>query len=199
MKKIDLVIIGGGSAGMAAAIEAYDKGITNLLILEKEGYLGGILQQCIHPGFGLHRFHEQLTGPEYAQRYIDEIHKKKIPYQLNTMVYQITKDKEIYYTNPLEGCVKIKAKALIMATGCIERTAGMIELEGSRPAGVLTAGLAQKYMNVEGYMVGKKVFILGSGDIGLIMARRCVLEGAKVLGVAEIMPYSNGLTRNLVQ
>ena len=195
MKTYDLVIIGG----LAAALEAKKEGVDNLIILEKEPYLGGILQQCIHNGFGLVQFKEQLSGPEYAQRYIDLVNENHIPYLLETMVYEITKDKEIYYTNKQDGVCCIKARAIIMATGCIERTAGAIQLEGARVSGIMTAGLAQKYMNIEGYMVGKKVFILGSGDIGLIMARRCMLEGAKVLGVAEIMPYSNGLNRNIVQ
>ena len=194
----DIVVIGGGSAGLAAAISSYDSGIKNVLLLEKEAYLGGILNQCVHNGFGLHTFKEELTGPEYAERFIDELKKRDIEVRLEATVLEITKDKEIEYSDTL-GYHKIKAKAIICACGCSERTRGQIRTPGDRCSGVMTAGLAQRYLNVEGYLVGKKVFILGSGDIGLIMARRMTLEGAKVLGVAELMPYSNGLNRNIVQ
>ncbi len=199
IRKVDLVVIGGGSAGLASAIAAKENGIDDILIIEKEGYLGGILEQCIHNGFGLQTFKEQLAGPEYAERFIQRAKELNIPYILDTFVTTITPEKDVFYTNEKEGLVHLQAKAIIMATGCVERTAGQIQLEGKRLSGVLTAGLAQKYLNIEGYMVGKKVFILGSGDIGLIMARRMTLEGAKVLGVAELMPYSNGLARNIAQ
>jgi NADPH-dependent 2,4-dienoyl-CoA reductase/sulfur reductase-like enzyme len=199
MNDVDLVIIGGGSAGLAAAVSAYDCGLRNILILEKDRFLGGILNQCIHPGFGLTEFKEQLTGPEYAERFIDMVINRGISYRLDTMVMSMTSDKVITYSNASEGVVKVKAKAVILATGCYERNAGSIAIPGDRPSGVITAGLAQRYLNIDGYLVGKRVFILGSGDIGLIMARRMTLEGAKVLGVAEIMPYSNGLNRNIVQ
>lgn len=195
----DLIIIGAGSAGLASAISCYDQGITSILILEKEPFLGGILLQCIHNGFGLQNFKEELTGPEYASRYEEEIKKRQIEYKVNTMVLKITKDKEVTFSNAIDGLKTVKARAIICATGCSERTREAINIPGDRPSGVYTAGLAQKYINIEGYMVGKRVFILGSGDIGLIMARRLTLEGAKVLGVAEIMPYSNGLNRNIVQ
>lgn len=195
----DLVVVGGGSAGMGAALEARKNGIQSILIIEKDDSLGGILQQCIHNGFGLHTFKEALAGPEYAQRFIDMVVEEKIDYKLNTFVLEITKDKDIYCSSKYEGFMHIKAKAIVMATGCVERNAGQIQLEGDRVAGIMTAGLAQRYLNIEGYMVGKKVFILGSGDIGLIMARRMTLEGAQVLGVAELMPYSNGLQRNIAQ
>lgn len=205
MKTYDLIIIGGGSAGMASALGAYFENIRNILILEKDAYLGGILNQCIHNGFGLHTFKEELTGPEYASRFIEMINKcnfennDSIICKLNTMVLDITEDLIVTYSNDKEGIVIAKGKAIIMATGCSERTRGNIAIPGSRPAGILTAGLAQRYLNIDGYLVGKNIFILGSGDIGLIMARRMTLEGAKVLGVCELMPYSNGLNRNIVQ
>lgn len=202
-KNYDLVIIGGGSAGLASSIGAYDEGIRKILILEKDKYLGGILNQCIHNGFGLQEFKEELTGPEFAQRFIDEVTKRNIEYQLNSMVLKITKNEdsnelEVSYSNE-NGYQIIKTKSIIYSTGCSEKTRGNINLQGTRPTGVITAGLAQRYLNIDGYLVGKRVFILGSGDIGLIMARRMTLEGAKVLGVAELMPYSNGLNRNIVQ
>ncbi len=202
IKKLDLIIIGGGSAGMAAALSAYENGIKNLLMIEKEAELGGILLQCIHNGFGLHTFKEELTGTEYAYRYSKEIIEKEIPYLTKTFVLNIEKDLDgfiVTYSNDTDGIVLVFTKAIITSTGCSERNRGEISLQGDRPTGVMTAGMAQKYLNIEGYLVGKKVFILGSGDIGLIMARRMTLEGAKVLGVAEIMPYSNGLNRNIVQ
>ena len=195
----DLVIIGGGSAGMAAAIEAVKHGIKNIIILEKNDYLGGILNQCIHNGFGLHEFNEELTGPEFMTRFSDEVKKEHIEYRLNSNVINISKDKVVSYTSAKEGFVNIQAKAIILTTGCYERSQGAIQIPGSRPSGVYTAGQAQLYLNTYGYLVGKRVFILGSGDIGLIMARRMTLEGAKVLGVAELMPYSAGLNRNIVQ
>lgn len=195
----DLVIIGGGSAGMASALEAHNQGIKSILILEKNPYLGGILNQCIHNGFGLHEFNEELTGPEFMTRFSDLIEKNKIEYRLLSNVLSISKDKVVTYSNSYEGLVEIKAKAIILATGCYERSPGAIQIPGTRPSGVYTAGQAQLYLNCYGYLVGKRVFILGSGDIGLIMARRMTLEGAKVLGVAELMPYSAGLNRNIVQ
>ncbi len=195
----DLVIIGGGSAGMAAAVGAYDAGVRDILILEKLPFLGGILNQCIHNGFGLTEFKEELTGPEFAARFIAQIKERNIDYRLETTVTDIRKDKMLIYTNEREGAIEVKAKAIIMAAGCYERNAGAIGIPGTRPAGVLTAGQAQLFLNEYGYLAGHKVFILGSGDIGLIMARRLTLEGAKVLGVAEICPWSNGLNRNMVQ
>lgn len=199
MKIVDLVIIGGGSAGMAAAIQAKKEGVDNLLILEKNDTLGGILNQCIHNGFGLTEFKEELTGPEYLQRFVDQVHELDIPYKLSSAVINITRDKVVSYSNPVDGSVSVQAKAIILATGCYERNAGAIQLPGDRCSGIITAGTAQKYLNIHGYLVGKRVVILGSGDIGLIMARRLTLEGAKVVCVAEIMPYSNGLNRNIAQ
>ena len=199
MKQRDLLIIGGGSAGMAAALAAYDKGIRDILILERNEFLGGILNQCIHNGFGLALFKEELTGPEFADRFIEKIKEKGIEYKLNTYVTSISSDKIVTFSSEDGGVEEIQAKAIVMAAGCYERNAGAIGIPGDRPAGILTAGQAQLFLNEYGYMVGKRVFILGSGDIGLIMARRLTLEGAKVLGVAEICPWSNGLNRNMVQ
>jgi len=199
VKSIDLVVIGGGSAGMAAAIEAKNNGIDSILIIEKDNSLGGILNQCIHNGFGLTEFKEELTGPEYLSRFEQQIKKLKIDYKLDTEVINLTKEKVLTYTNKNEGIVSIIAKAIIFATGCYERTAGAINLSGERCSGIITAGVAQKYLNIHGFLVGKRVVILGSGDIGLIMARRLTLEGAKVVCVCELMPYSNGLNRNIQQ
>ena len=199
MKTGDLLIIGGGSAGMAAALQARKDGVKDILILEKDPYLGGILNQCIHTGFGLTEFKVELTGPEYLNRFVKEIEKENIKYLLNTYVSKIDEDKNVTFTNNVEGNKTIKAKSIIVSTGCYERNAGAIRLPGDRVSGIITAGTAQKYLNIHGYLVGKKVVILGSGDIGLIMARRLTLEGAKVLCVSEIMPYSNGLNRNIAQ
>ncbi len=199
MKQIDLVIIGGGPAGMSAAVAAYNSGVRNMLILERDAHLGGILQQCIHNGFGLHRFGEELTGPEYAWRYEKQVRELSIPYMLNTMVLDITPDKIVTATNCEEGVFQIQAKAIILAMGCRERAKGALNIAGTRPAGIYSAGTAQKYVNLKGYMPGKNVVILGSGDIGLIMARRMTLEGARVHAVCELMPYSGGLARNIEQ
>ncbi len=199
MERIDLVVIGGGSAGMAAAIEAHNRGVKNVLILEKDGNLGGILNQCIHNGFGLTEFKEELTGPEYLQRFVDQVKELHIPYELNAYVSSIDRNKVVTYSSKKKGLVKVQAKAIIIATGCYERNAGAIQIPGDRCAGIITAGTAQKYLNIHGYLCGKRIVILGSGDIGLIMARRLTLEGAKVICVSEIMPYSNGLNRNIAQ
>ena len=199
MKTIDLVVIGSGAAGMAAAVEAKKNGVNDILILEKDERLGGILNQCIHNGFGLTEFKEELTGPEYLQRFVEQVKELGIPYRLNAQVIDLSKDKVVTYSSKEDGLVKIQAKAIIMATGCYERNAGAIMLPGDRCSGVITAGTAQRYLNINGLMVGKRVVILGSGDIGLIMARRLTLEGAKVLCVSELMPYSAGLNRNIQQ
>ncbi len=198
MENVSLVIIGGGSAGLASAISAYDNGVKDILVIERSHELGGILNQCIHSGFGLSLLKEELTGPEYAHHFINELKKRNIKYLLDSLVLEINKNLEVVYSNSF-GVNKIKAKAIICALGCNERTFSQIFIPGDRPKGVYTAGLAQKYLNIDGYLVGKNVYILGSGDIGLIMARRMTLEGANVIGVSEIMPYSNGLNRNIVQ
>ena len=195
----NLVIIGGGPAGLAAAKSAYDAGERDMVILERQSERGGILNQCIHNGFGLHTFKEELTGPEYAQRYIDEVTSRNIEYKLDTTVLAVSGDKVVTAVNESDGLLKYKAKAVIVACGCRERPRGGINVAGSRCAGIFSAGTAQKLINIDGYMPGKEVVILGSGDIGLIMARRMTFEGAKVKAVVELMPYSSGLNRNIVQ
>ena len=199
MKVYDIVIIGGGPAGMAAAVAAKKQGIERILILERDRELGGILNQCIHNGFGLHTFQEELTGPEYADRFIGQVKLYNIEYKLNTMVIDVSRDKRVTAMNREEGMFEIQAKAIILAMGCRERSRGALNIPGYRPAGIYSAGTAQRLVNMEGFLPGREVVILGSGDIGLIMARRMTLEGAKVKVVAELMPYSGGLKRNIVQ
>ncbi|MCC8126940.1 MAG: FAD-dependent oxidoreductase [Clostridiales bacterium] len=199
MTEHELIIIGGGPAGLAAAISARKAGLEDILILERDNGLGGILNQCIHNGFGLHTFKEELTGPEYASRYIEQVQNLAIPYKCNTMVISISDKKEITFINREDGLCVVRAKAVILAMGCRERPRGALNIPGYRPAGIFSAGTAQRLMNIEGYCVGREVVILGSGDIGLIMARRLTLEGARVKVVAELMPYSGGLKRNIVQ
>ena len=199
MRNYQAIVIGGGSAGLSAAVTLKRNGIEDIVVLEKDCEPGGILEQCIHNGFGLQTFKEQLSGPAYAERYVKMAEEEGVEIKLNTMVTALRPDRVVEYVNPTEGAVKISGDAIILAVGCYERARGAINIYGTRPAGVYTAGQAQRYLNIEGYLVGKRVFILGSGDIGLIMARRMTLEGAKVLGVAEIMPYSNGLPRNIKQ
>lgn len=199
MLNYDIVIVGGGPAGLAAAVSAKRSGVESILVLERDKELGGILNQCIHNGFGLHTFKEELTGPEYAGRFIEQLEEEKIEYKLNTMVMDIAGNKVVTAMNREEGMFEIQAKAIVLAMGCRERSRGALNIPGYRPAGIYSAGTAQRLVNMEGYMPGREVVILGSGDIGLIMARRMTLEGAKVKVVAELMPYSGGLKRNIVQ
>jgi len=198
MQEREVIIVGGGAAGLAAAVACEQKGIEDILIIERGNYLGGILQQCIHDGFGLEKFHTSLAGPEYAQRYIDQVVDKKIPFLLNSMVVSLTPQKEVVVVNS-SGLQHYQAKVIILAMGCRERTRGAISIPGARPSGIYTAGVAQELINLKNYMVGEKIVVLGSGDIGLIMARRLSLEGAEVIMVAEKLPYSSGLPRNINQ
>lgn len=199
MKQVDILIIGGGSAGMAAAAAAYEQGVRDILILERSDRLGGILCQCIHSGFGLHRYGQELTGPEYAKRHVEDIRRCGIAYKLNTFVLDLTGDRVVTAMNPEDGLFQVQAKAVVLAMGCRERSRGALMIPGTRPAGVITAGTAQRYLNLEGYLPGKHVVILGSGDIGLIMARQFVMEGIEVKEVVELLPFSGGLTRNISQ
>ncbi len=199
MKQVQLAIIGGGPAGLAAAIAARESGVEDILIIERDRELGGILNQCIHAGFGLHTFGQELTGPEYAHRFIEKVEELHIPYLLRTMVLDLSAERVLTVTGPETGLVQIQAEAVVLAMGCRERPRGALNIPGCRPAGIYSAGTAQRLVNMEGFMPGKNVVILGSGDIGLIMARRMTLEGAKVHAVAEVLPYSGGLKRNIVQ
>ena len=199
IRKIGLIIIGGGPAGLAAAAAAWDDGCRDMLILERDDHLGGILQQCIHNGFGLHVFKEELTGPEYGARYIEEVTRRGIPVQCGTMVLEVTPDRLVTAVSPAFGLQQFQAGAVILGMGCRERPRGALAIPGTRCAGIMTTGTAQRLVNLEGYLPGKRIVILGSGDIGLIMARRMTCEGAKVLACVEIMPFSSGLMRNVVQ
>jgi NADPH-dependent 2,4-dienoyl-CoA reductase/sulfur reductase-like enzyme len=198
-RNVDIAVIGGGAAGLAAAIKAKENGIENIVIIERNEELGGILPQCIHTGFGLSHFKENLTGPEYISRFIEKVENLQIEFKLDTTVLEITSDKKIIAFNNFDGLLELQAKAIVLAMGCRERTRGALSIAGTRPAGILTAGTAQRLMDIEGYIPGAKVVILGSGDVGLIMARRFAMEGAKVEAVAEILPYASGLSRNVVQ
>ena len=199
MMEYELIIIGGGPAGLAAALSAWENGLRSILILERDRFLGGILNQCVHNGFGLHRFHEELTGPEYAGRFITMLEDTGVQVKTDTMALSVAPDKTVRYVNPSDGVQTVHAKAVVLAMGCRERTRGAVSVPGARCSGIFTAGAAQRFINVEGQMAGRRAVILGSGDIGLIMARRMTLEGAKVLACVELMPYSSGLNRNIVQ